>query len=52
MKWIDDILYVLGWVCAVVVTMSIDWRLGVMILSAACFLTAFIIARYRKGGKL
>lgn len=47
MKYIDDILYLLGWVCVIAVTSSIDVRAGGYALGAAFFLTSYIFARYR-----
>lgn len=44
-KYIDDLLYFCGWASAAVVGFSLDWRAGVSLLSAGCFLTAFLVAR-------
>ena len=47
MKYIDDILYVLGWLCFVAVAFSYDLQLGGGVLGAGCFVTSWIFARYK-----
>ena len=50
MRFIDDILYLAGWVCVIASCIGVDWRLGAFVAGAAMELTAFIIARWG-GGK-
>ncbi len=44
-QYIDDIFYFSGWIGTATVGFSVDWRAGVILLSAGCFLTAFLLAR-------
>lgn len=49
MKYIDDILYLLGWVCVIAVSFSYDLQIGGAVLGAGCFITSWIFARYKRG---
>lgn len=45
MKYIDDVLYLLGWVCLIVCGFSFAWRLGLIVLAAAFWVTSIIWSR-------
>ena len=45
MKYIDDILYLAGWIFMIAVAFSFDWRAGLIAMSAGCWVTAVIIAK-------
>lgn len=47
MKYIDDILYLLGWLCVVVVGFSYAPQVGGISLGACCFITSWIFARFK-----
>ena len=49
MKYIDDILYLLGWLCVVVVGFSYAPQIGGISLGAGCFITSWIFARFKSG---
>lgn len=45
MRYIDDVLYLLGWLCLIVCAFSFGWRLGMVVLAAAFWVTAIIWAK-------
>ena len=45
MRYMDDILYLLGWVCLIVCAFSFGWQLGLIVLAAAFWTTAIVWAR-------
>ena len=45
MRYIDDILYLLGWVCLIVCAVSFGWQFGLIVLAAAFWATAIVWAR-------
>lgn len=45
MKYIDDILYLAGWLFMIGVAFSYDWRAGLISMGAGCWVTAVIIAK-------
>ena len=45
MRYIDDILYLLGWICLIVCAFSFEWRLGLIVLAVAFWSTAIVWAR-------
>ena len=50
LRFIDDVLYVAGWMCIIAACIGVDWRLGALVGGAALEITAFIFAKWR-GGK-
>lgn len=47
MKYVDDILYLLGWVSIIAVGFSYDIRIGGIVLGIGFFITSWIFARYK-----
>lgn len=45
MKYIDDVLYLLGWVCLIVCGFSYEWRIGLIVMAAAFWATSILWAR-------
>lgn len=50
MKFMDDILYTVGWLCVVGCCFGIDWKVGLAVTGIACEVTAFLFAKWG-GGK-
>lgn len=48
MKYIDDILYLLGWLCLIAVSFGYDWQAGGIVLGVGCFVTSWMFARYKR----
>ena len=46
MKYIDDILYLLGWICVIVTAFTYDLQLGGVVMGIGCFVTSWIFAKY------
>ena len=52
MRYIDDVLYLLGWVCLIVCAFSFGWQIGLIGCAAAFWTTAVIWAQaYAKFAK-
>lgn len=47
MRIMDDVLYIVGWACAVAASFGVDWRAGLAAVFAACEVTAVLIAMGR-----
>ena len=47
MKYIDDILYLIGWICVIVTAFTYDLQLGGVVMGSGCFVTSWIFAKYR-----
>lgn len=45
MRYIDDVLYLLGWVCLIVCAFSAGWQIGLIGCAAAFWTTAVIWAK-------
>lgn len=45
MRYIDDVLYLLGWVCLIVCAFSVGWQIGLIGCAAAFWTTAVIWAK-------
>lgn len=45
MRYIDDILYLIGWICLIVCAFSFGWQIGLIVCAAFCWVTAFVWAR-------
>lgn len=45
MRYIDDVLYLLGWVCMIVWAFSVGWQIGLIGCAAAFWTTAVIWAK-------
>lgn len=45
MRYIDDVLYLLGWVCLIVCAFSVGWQVGLIGCAAAFWTTAVIWAK-------
>lgn len=50
MQYLDDIMYLLGWVCMIIFGFSCGWQYGFLILAMCFFATAVIFARGRPHG--
>lgn len=51
MKFMDDILYLAGWICVIVSCWGVDWRMGLFLTGAACMVTAVLFAKWGGGRK-
>lgn len=47
MKYLDDILYLLGWLCVVTVGFSYAPQIGGISLGACLFITSWIFANFK-----
>lgn len=45
MRYIDDVLYLLGWACLIVCAFSVGWQIGLIGCAAAFWTTAVIWAK-------
>lgn len=45
MRYIDDVLYLIGWVCLIVCAFSVGWQIGLIGCAAAFWTTAVIWAK-------
>ena len=45
MRYIDDVLYLLGWVCLIVCAFLVGWQIGLIVCAAAFWTTAVIWAK-------
>lgn len=45
MRYIDDVLYLLGWVFLSIYAFSYGWQIGLIALAGLCWMTAVIWAK-------
>ena len=46
LKFLDDILLLVGILCVVLSAFGVDWRLGFLVLGAGCILCGVLVGRF------
>ena len=47
MKYIDDILYLFGWLCMIAAGFIFAVEIGIIVSGIAFFVTSWIVAKYK-----